>query len=460
VEQNRETWWVRPGQAGLEKIFQSSLRGQDGSRQVEVNAKGRELVVLREQLPRPGNNLILSLDINLQLKAEELFAGKEGAIIALDPRNGEVLFWASLPAYDPNLFAVGISSKRWREIINNPKDPLQNRAIQGQYPPGSVFKTVMALAALEEGIVTSDTHLTCYGFFRLSPRSRKIYDCWKWRGHGSINIHESLVHSCNVFYYQVGNKLGLENISKWAFNFRLGKPTGIELPNEKTGLVPTNAWKLKAVGERWYPGETISISIGQGFLSVTPLQLASVINTIANGGIIYRPKLVDRIISPQGDNIREYPKEVLSRINARPKSFKIVRQGLHGVVNERGTATRARIPGLGVSGKTGTAQVIRKRTLQEKKKKGEVPEKFKDHAWFVSFAPVEDPQIAMAILVEHGGQGGRACAPIAKQMIAEYFKRYNPERLLAAAEAAAAAAAIKKTTGAAKSAGVTSPGGD
>jgi penicillin-binding protein 2 len=406
------------GQSGIEKVFNSILAGNDGGKQVEVNAQGRELRVLGEQEPEPGLNLVLTIDSRLQLVAEKLLEDKTGALVALDPRNGKVLCLVSRPAFDPNKFAIGISQAEWNKILADLNDPLQNRVIQSQYPPGSVFKIVVATAALEEGVIDEDTTLSCNGVFHLG---RWSYDCWKWGGHGQLNLHQALVHSCNVFFYQLGNQLGIENIARWAHIMGLGRATGIALPNEKIGLVPTPQWKLKSIGEKWQPGETITISIGQGYLSVTPIQLANLVSAVANGGILYKPWIVDRILTSSGQAKRIYHPEVLAKLPASASTLQAVRRGLYGVVNEQGTGARAYVAGLDIAGKTGTAQVVRKEAV-DKTDQQEVPVELKDHAWFVAFAPVNDAEIALAILVEHGGQGGSACAPIARELIKEYFK--------------------------------------
>jgi penicillin-binding protein 2 len=412
------------GQAGVEKEFNSVLTGTDGGKQVEVNAQGRELTVLGGIEPEPGLNLILTIDSKLQLLAEKLMEGKTGAIIALNPNNGEVLCLVSKPSFDPNKFAVGISQTDWNNIINDLNNPLQNRVIQSQYPPGSVFKIVMAVAGLENKIVDEETTISCNGTFRLG---RGRYDCWKWGGHGPTQIHKALVHSCNVFFYNVGHLLGIEKIADTAYKMGLGRATGIDLPNEKIGLVPTPQWKYNSIGEKWQPGETISISIGQGFLSATPIQLANMVSAVANGGIIYRPLIVNRIVTADGQTKRIYHPEVLARVSASDSTLEIVRQGLYGVVNEQGTGGRARIPGLNVAGKTGTAQVVSKKAVAETDE-DDIPDELKDHAWFVAFAPVEAAEIALAILVEHGGHGGSACAPIARELIKEYLKPKPAEK--------------------------------
>ncbi len=405
------------GQSGIERLFNSMLTGVDGGKQVEADAQGRELRILAGREPVPGSNLVLTIDSRLQLLAEKLLEGKNGAIVALNPKNGNVLCLVSKPSFDPNKFSVGISRAEWKKMLTELNNPLQNRVIQSQYPPGSVFKILMAAAALEENIINRETVINCGGSFRLG---RWKYACWKKIGHGAITIHEAIVHSCNVFFYTVGKRLGIDRISRWSYKMGLGRATGIELPNEKSGLVPTASWKLKRFGEKWQGGETISLSIGQGFLAVTPIQMANLVSMIANGGTLYKPRLVQRIISPDGKIKRSYYPEVLAKLKLSASTFDIVHKGLYGVVNEYGTGRKAQIEGLDVAGKTGTAQVVRKRNLP-KIEYDKIPEKLQDHAWFAAFAPVDNAEIAIAILVEHGGHGGSACAPIAREIIKEYF---------------------------------------
>ncbi len=426
------------GQYGLEKNFNSYLSGEDGGKQVEVNAEGRELQVLGYRQPSPGQNMVLTLDLELQRKAESLMVGKTGALVALDPGNGEVLAMVSSPSFDPNLLAAGISAQQWKEIVEHPDKPMHNRAIQSQYPSGSVFKIVMAAASLEEGIVDAQTTHFCSGKVTLN---RWTYGCWREHGHGRTDIVKAIIQSCNVFFYKMGDQLGVDKIAYYANKFGLGLPTGIDLLNEKQGLVPTSKWKKRTYGSIWLPGETISLSIGQGYLGTTPLQLANMIAVVANRGTLYRPHLVKKVVSADGQVVQVFHPEVLGKISLKPANWEILRKGLKGVVNHpRGTGGRAKIPGLGVSGKTGTAQVVAKKEDEEKAEEEDVPEELRDHAWFVAYAPGEgEAKIAVAILVEHGGHGGSACAPLAKELINEYLSLRFPELLEDAKKKAKAA---------------------
>jgi len=409
------------GQSGVERKFNRFLIGTDGGRQVEVTAEGRIVETIGKQTSIPGNSLYLTIDSDLQKMAEKELEGKSGSIVLMDPNNGEVLALANSPGFDPNNFSIGISSKNWNHLIKNPKKPLQNRAIQSQYASGSIFKIVTASAALSSGVLTPDVTLFCGGQFRLGKWK---YDCWKAAGHGLVNMHESIVHSCNVFFYQAGLKAGIEFLDKFGFGYGLGMLTGIDLPSEKKGLMPTQKWKKKLTGEPWYRGDTVSLSIGQGYLNVTPLQLAVLISAVANDGKRYKPLIVKKIESQSGYVVKRFLPKLVGRVPISKDDLEVIKDGLRGVVNERGTGTKARIPGIIVAGKTGTAQVIVKREFHDEDQSN-VPKSVRDNAWFVAFAPYEKPRIAAAILVEHGGHGGSACAPIAKKLFSAYLTKLN-----------------------------------
>jgi penicillin-binding protein 2 len=419
------------GQAGVEKLYERALRGVKGAREVEVDALGRELQLVEEREPAPGLNLVLTLDLELQQLVEAEMAGQAGAIVVLDPRNGEILAMASQPAYDPNLFVTGISYADWMRLLKDPRKPLQNRAIQAQYPPGSTYKIIMAVAGLEEGLITPKTTVHCSGFF---PFGNRVFKDWKKGGHGPVNVHAALVQSCDVFFYTLGQRLGIDTMARYAKGFGLGAPTGFDPLHEKPGLVPSTEWKRKARGEPWYPGETISAAIGQGYNLVTPLQLANVISAIANGGVLYKPRIVKRLETPDGKVVQEFASERLGEVPARPETLRIVQQALWGVVNEpRGTAWRARLEAVPIAGKTGTVQVISNSPKGDK-----LPERFRDHGWFVAFAPFDNPQLAIAILGEHGGRGGSTYAPIARKIVEHYFRLPPPASPQTAAASAPA----------------------
>jgi penicillin-binding protein 2 len=407
------------GKYGVECQWETDLRGVDGGRQIEVDALGREIKPLRSVDPFPGNNLILTIDLDLQQVAEEAFQDKRGALIAMDPKTGKILAMVSKPSFDPALFARNISPEEWRSLIENPHHPLQNKGIQGQYPPGSVFKIVTAIAGLESGVITPDTQLTCTGTY---PYGNRDFRCWKEGGHGTLSLHRAIVESCDIFFYQVGLKVGVDRIAHYASELGLGRPTGIYLPHEKQGIVPSSSWKKKRSGVPWYSGETLSLAVGQGYLNTTPLQLVNLISAVSNNGIFYLPQVVERVENIYGTVLKAYRPVEIGRANISENTFRIIHDALSGVVNEpRGTGWVCALKGVKVAGKTGTAQVI---TMAQNFRKGDMdrmPLKYRDHAWFVAYAPCENPQIAIAVLVEHGGFGAAAAAPIAKKVIEKYF---------------------------------------
>jgi len=408
------------GKYGVEYKWESDLKGRDGGQQIEVDAFGREIKPMGKVEPIPGNNLILTIDLDLQMIAEEAFRDKNGALIAIDPKSGRILAMVSKPSFDPSIFARKITQEEWRDLMENPHRPLQNKGIQGQYPPGSVFKIITAIAGLETGTITPQTQLVCTGSYHYGNRN---FRCWKDGGHGTLNLHRAIVESCDVFFYQVGLKVGVDNISRYASEFGLGKKTGISLPHEKSGTLPSSSWKRKYLGASWYSGETLSLAVGQGYLNVTPLQLALLISTIANGGKLYLPQIVERVENISGETLKEYPPVELGRVNVSERTLRIIQEALLGAVNEpQGTGWGCALKEIKVAGKTGTAQVVR---MPENFKKGDMnrmPLRFRDHAWFVAYAPWEDPKIAISVLVEHGGFGAAAAVPIAKKVIEGYFK--------------------------------------
>ncbi len=421
------------GKYGLEKELELELMGEHGGRKFEVNSLGRKMRVLGNLEPNPGNNLFLTLDLELQKTAEEAMAGKRGAVVAMDPQNGDILALVSKPDFDPNLFARGISPENWKALIENPSNPLQNRAIQGQYPPGSVFKIVMTIAGLEEKIITPETSFHCSGAL---PFGNREYHCWKKEGHGRISLRRAIIESCDVYFYQLGLRLGVDRIAKYALLMGLGRETGFLLSNEKPGLIPTSAWKMRRYRIPWQPGETLSTAIGQGFNLVTPLQLAVMVSAVANGGILYQPRIIQHIKAPHGELLREFHPQVSRTFHVAEENLEFLREALWGAVNlPGGTGGRARIPGLDVAGKTGTAQVIQRR---EGKTEISSPEQ-EDHAWFVCFAPAKHPQIVVMVLVEHGGHGGATAAPVARKLLENFQGRgkiTNPTQVKMAFKAA------------------------
>lgn len=407
------------GKYGVEYEWEAYLKGVDGGRQIEVDALGREIKSLRSVDPFPGSNVVLTIDLGLQKVAEEAFQDKMGALIAMEPKTGRILALVSQPSFDPSIFARGVSPEEWKALIDHPFHPLQNKGIQGQYPPGSVFKIVTAIAGLETGAITPQTQITCTGAF---PYGNREFRCWKEKGHGTINLHQALVYSCDVYFYQVGLKVGVDAIAHYAVELGLGRKTGIDLPHEKGGTVPSTAWKKRRFGVPWYSGETLSVAVGQGYLNTTPLQLASLISAVANGGKLYVPKVVERVEDIHGVTVKAYPPKEKGRANISEMTLRIIQEALLGAVNEPGcTGGAAALKQVKVAGKTGTAQVVRMAPDFKRGEMNRLPVKFRDHAWFVAYAPFEDPQIAVSVLVEHGGYGGTAAAPIAKRVIARYF---------------------------------------
>lgn len=407
------------GKVGIERKWQRYLMGIHGGRQMEVDAQGRVLGILQEIKPYAGDNLFLTINCDLQMAAYNLLKGKAGCIIAIDPRDGEILAMASSPTFDPNALARGIGISEWESLIHNPSHPFENKALQGQYPPGSIFKIITAAAALEEGIIASDTRFTCEGQLRYGDR---IYKCWKERGHGTVDIHKALVESCDSFFYQVGDRLGIIRLARYARAFGLGMLTGIDLGNEKSGLIPTPKWKFEKYEAPWWEGETLSCAIGQGFLLVTPLQMVVITSAIANGGTIYRPQVVSRVEDVNGQVKMRFQPIKVGNLPVSQRNLLIVKEALFGVVNEpKGTGRAARSRKISTCGKTGTAQVIGldKRGDEDEQ---DSPYLHRDHAWFIAYAPKDRSEIAVVVLIEHGGRGGTVAAPIAKEIVETYFK--------------------------------------
>ncbi|HKW85484.1 MAG TPA: penicillin-binding protein 2 [Nitrospiraceae bacterium] len=425
------------GQYGVENTYDRFLRGHAGQKLIEADALGHEKRTVSVEKPQAGDDLYLTIDLRLQKLAEELLGEEAGAIVALDPTTGEVLALASRPAFDPNVLSRELTPKQWDEIVQHEGRPLNNRATQGQYPPGSTFKIAMAAAALETKTVERSTQIRCAGGYQFG---RRLYRDWKAGGHGLMDVTQALVHSCDVFFYTIGQRMGIDTIASYAKQFGLGSPTGIELPSERVGIVPSTDWKVKVRGEQWLPGETISASIGQGYVTVTPIQMAHLTATVANNGVPVRPHLVRAVMDRVTGRLVELPNVPLSRLTVRPETLAIIRNALAGVVSE-GTATRAKSALVAIAGKTGTAQTAAFRSGPEK----DIPKKFRDHAWFVSYAPVEAPRITVVILVEHMGHGGAAAAPLAKQIIEAFMKLtpYEPRVVQSGPEGGQTLAALR-----------------
>ena len=406
------------GQSGVEQRYNELLMGDDGERHVVVNSVGREIEMIDEVPPESGRQIQLTLDYDLQKAAETAFeaAGYAGSAVVLDPQTGDVLSLVSLPAYDPNDFALGIDSETWSSLNSDELRPLQNRALQGRYPPGSTFKIVMAAAALEEGIITPDFTVACRGggtFFR------RFFRCHST--HGTVGLYEALEKSCNTYFYTLGNMLDVDVINRWSAAFGLGVMSGIDLPHEVQGLVPSREWKRERFGEPWYPGETISVAIGQGAVSVTPISMAVMMATAANGGTRVTPRLL-KAVSEDGEGWQEVESpQVASSVAMRPETVEALRRGLWMVVNGDGTGGRARIEGRDVMGKSGTAQVV---SLSGRAAAEDAEADLRDHGWFVFAAPRDNPQIAGVVFAEHADHGYLA-APIARHIMETFFAKQD-----------------------------------
>jgi penicillin-binding protein 2 len=410
------------GKSGLEKKLEEELRGTDGERLLEVDVRGKELRILNTREPIPGNKVYLTLQNDLQLATEQAFGDLAGAAVVLDVRTGEVLAMVSRPAFNPAKFARGITGKEWIELLQNPRHPLQNKAIRGQYPPGSTFKIVTALAALQSGAVTRNTSVDCSGSITIGNRE---FRCWKREGHGETDLKKALRESCDVWFYQAAMETGIDRISQMAFDLGLGSTLDFILAGEKSGLIPTRDWKRAVYKDRWYDGETVIAAIGQGYVLATPLQLAVMTAAVANGGEVLRPRVLERIESLSGETLFSGEKELLRKVDFDPQRLAEVKKGLEAVVNEpHGTGWASKLPSVRVAGKTGTAQVVRRKSKAEEEAavgEDDTPYKFRDHALFVAYAPADDPQIAVAVVVEHGRHGSSTAVPIARAVFENYF---------------------------------------
>jgi penicillin-binding protein 2 len=400
------------GKTGLERQYNNLLVGQDGFKRVIVNSFGREMGQLEEQPYVAGNDLVTTIDLDLQRAAEDMVGERSGAVVALDPRTGEILAMVSRPAYDPNLFATRISPVDWNNLITDPRKPMQNRAIQSRFSPGSVFKVFMAAAGLEAGTLNALRSVYCPGYASFYGHT---FACDKHEGHGTLSLHDAIVTSCNVFFYNVGNELGISRIYQYATMMGLGRKSSIDLPNEDSGLIPSEAWKQRVYKAKWYAGETISVAIGQGYVSITPLQAAWAMGGLTTGGRLKQPHFVKpeqlkKLSLPANEILEEdYP--------IHQSTVDIVTRAMWGVVNEQGgTGFRARIEGFDVAGKTGTAQVVGKQANL----KGQA---YKDNSWFVGFAPSRNPEIVVAAFIENGGWGAEAAAPVAHAVLETYYKK-------------------------------------
>lgn len=408
------------GKSGLEASYQDELHGITGFEQVEIDAAGRGIRTLSRTPSQPGNNIALTIDLKLQQVAESILGERRGALVALEPASGAVLAFVSKPGYDPNLFVDGIDPQSWSELNNSPDKPLLNRAINGVYPPGSTFKPFMAMAALELGKRTARSTIQDHGYFEFG--GRRFRDS-KPGGHGTVDLMKSIVVSSDTYYYQLANDMGIDAIAAFMQNFGFGARTGIDLQGEALGVLPSPEWKQKRfrnpAQQKWFPGETISIGIGQGYNNYTPIQLAQAVATLVNGGVMYKPRLVSYVDNLRTGERREFDPEVIKRVRLKPEHVEFVKRAMQGV-NKEGTGARAFAGAPYTSGgKTGTAQVVAIKQ-NEKYDEAKVAERLRDHSWFIAFAPVDNPKIALAVIVENGGFGARAAAPIARAVL-DYF---------------------------------------
>jgi len=408
IKQGRHRRGDMIGQTGLERVLDEYLRGQDGGERIEVDALGRPVQIMRREEPNPGALVVTTVDRRVQEAAERAMAGHAGSVIVMDPRNGDVLAMTSSPAFDLDRFTGHLEREDWLRLIQDSKHPLLNRALQSQYAPGSIYKVIVAAAGLQEGSLTPMDRTYCNGQFHMGGWTFKD---WKEGGHGHVDLRASLVHSCNIFFYQAGLRVGPSALARYAQAFGLGGATGIDLSGEKLGLVPSPEWKRQRLGRPWQAGDTVNTSIGQGQVLVTPLQVARMMAAIANGGILWKPRLIQRVERADGTVLYSEQSRMTGHVDLSPAVWAFLRGALWGVVNDGGTGGAARIPGLDIAGKTGTAQKVAK----SDSKRGE------DHAWFASFAPAHDPQVVVIVLVEGGGKGGQVAAPIARQVYQSIF---------------------------------------
>ncbi len=395
------------GQSGLERLLDEYLRGQDGGERIEVDALGRPVQVMQREEPDPGAQVVTTIDRRIQEAAERAMAGKAGAVVVMDPRNGDVVALTSSPAFRLDMLTGNLERDEWLQLVRDPMTPLLNRALQGQYPPASIFKIIVAAAGLQEGSLTPMDRIYCNGEFNLGNWT---FRDWKPGGHGHVDLHAALQQSCDIFFYQAGLKVGGDVMARYAQAFGLGAPTGIDLAGEQSGLVPLSPAQRQRRKRRWLPGDTVNMSIGQGRLLVTPLQIARMMAAVANGGILWKPRLVQRVERADGSLAYASSSQMTDRVDLSPVVWAFLRHALSSVVKD-GTGVLAQVPGVDIAGKTGTAQTV----SRSDSSKGQ------DHAWFASFAPADDPQYVVVVLVERGGKGGQVAAPIAREIYEAIF---------------------------------------
>lgn len=435
----------RIGRTGIESTLESALRGRDGVASILVDARGRELSLepglsksrgrldykkmletlkLMSRPVEPGQSVVLTLDLQLQRIARKHMGMHRGSVVAMDVRTGELLALLSIPGYDPSFFAGKISSAKWKELSESPEKPLFNRALQGSYPPASIFKIIVATAGLEEGVIRTDTTFECTGLHTLLDTK---FGCWNRYGHGEVDLERGLVESCDVYFYSLGEKLGIEKIAKWARRFGLGSQVGLARLEEASGLVPDPAWKRKHKNLVWYPGETILVAIGQGYMLTTPLQAVLIPALVANNGRLMRPQIIHHLVDVRGRAVTRYQPQVMADRFISKKTIKFLRRSMEQVVeHKRGTAYKyVRSDIVSIAGKSGTAEVSKK---YQRKPIEEIPYKYRDHAWFIAYAPAHDPRIAIVVMVEHGGSGGKIAGTIARKILDDYYSFHAVRR--------------------------------
>lgn len=423
------------GKFGLEQKLEDLLRGEDGEEWVEVDALGRRklqkyhgrlIADNQGKTAVPGKNLVLTIDQDLQTAALNAFGDKVGSVVAINPNTGEILAMLSRPSFDPTEFSRGIPAALWTRLLENENKPLRDKTIMDHYSPGSVFKTITAIAGLQEGVIDEHTKFHCTGSLRLGNR---LYHCWKKEGHGDVDVTNALTKSCDVFFYRVAQKLkSVDDIATWAFHLGLGKKTDINLPRETSGLIPTEAWKKRRFNQEWTAGETLSVAIGQSYVLTTALQLANTYASIANGGTFYRPYLIKGIETVDGKTVTDFKPEVLDQTRLSDKTYELVKKGLWGVVNSpNGTAFAQRIPGADFAGKTGTVQVMSIAANKIYQKCENLKFRQRHHGIFAGFAPIDNPRIAVAVVAEHSCHGASGAAPIARAVIKKYLEKYFPD---------------------------------
>jgi penicillin-binding protein 2 len=394
------------GQSGLERLLDEFLRGRDGGERIEVDALGRPVRVIQMTDPHPGAEVLTTVDRRIQEAVESAMEGRAGAAVVMDPRTGDVLAMVSTPAFEIDRFTGTIDRAAWLRVVQHPEHPLLNRVLQSQYAPGSIFKIVVTAAGLQERLLTPLDRVSCHGEFQLGTWTFKD---WKPEGHGSVDLHQALAQSCNVYYYQAGLKIGGATITRYARAFGLGQPTGVELASEKFGLIPSPSSRRGR--DTWQPGDVVNMSIGQGQLLVTPMQIAKLMSAVANNGVLWKPRIVQRIARPERGVLWSDSGKVTGHVELSPIVWAFLRRSLTAVTEEGGTGVAARIPGLDIAGKTGTAQMM----AHSRADRGQ------DHAWFAAFAPARDPEVVVVVLVERGGRGGQVAAPIARKILNAIF---------------------------------------